>query len=71
LLIGVVLTLKGVNIVHGAVILIVFLSHIGVASTEELIVKLVVDVITLFFYLFYLVVKYREKRRKKDENLKT
>jgi hypothetical protein len=50
LLIGVVLTLKGVNIVHGAVILIVFLSHIGVASTEELIVKLVVDVITLFFY---------------------
>ncbi|KAK2420685.1 RHOMBOID protein [Trifolium repens] len=42
LLIGVVLTLKGVNLVitvHGAVTLIVFLSHIGVANTKELIVK--------------------------------
>jgi hypothetical protein len=51
LLIGVVLTLKGVNIVHGAVILIVFLSHIGVASTEELIVKLVVELLPCFFIL--------------------
>ncbi|WJX66211.1 hypothetical protein P8452_50790 [Trifolium repens] len=42
LLIGVVLTLKGVNLVitvHGAFTLIVFLSHIGVANTKELIVK--------------------------------